>query len=186
MAHDPSGDLGAFIDRARRSLFRLETLDLYDVASDGGDFLGYMRGEDGPDPVRKAAWHKVLKADRDRGVSTRRVHVVRSPLTDYLRYEFEWGYAHNIAYEDIRILDMAERGALASLETSPDYWLIDGHDAAVMHYGDGGRYLGFTVAAPGAAVHYAQAAEIAWEAAEPFAAWWDNHRQFWRASRQAA
>lgn len=179
-------ELGFFIDRAQHSLFRLEALDHYDVGSDGGDFRRYVDGEDGPDPERKAAWHAVLRADLDRGVTTRRVHLVRSPLSDYLRYEFEWGYAHNLAYEDIRILDAAERPAPEILGGLPDFWLVDGSAAAVMHYDDDGRFLGWDEAAPRDVARFAHARDAAWEAAEPFGAWWDDHRQFWRGRRRAA
>lgn len=175
MLPDPAA-LGAFIDQAARSLFRLETLDHYDVSSDGGDFRRYLRGESGPDRDRKAAWHKVLQADLDRGIATSRVHVVRSPLSDYLRYEFDWGYAHNLAYEDIRILDITERPAPVELDGIGDFWLIDGRSAAVMHYDEDGRYLGFDPAPEGAAARYAAAAEAAWRAAVPFESYQDHHR----------
>lgn len=175
MQSDPAA-LGEFIDRAARSLFRLETLDHYDVSSDGGDFRRYVRGERGPDEQRKAAWHKVLQADLDRGVTTSRVHVVRSPLSDYLRYEFNWGYAHNLAYERIRILDLAERQEPAELDGIGDFWLIDGRDAAVMHYDEDGRYLGFDAAPEGRAPRYVAAAGAAWQAAVPFESYQDHHR----------
>lgn len=172
MQSDPAA-LGAFCDQATRTLFRLETLDHYDVSSDGGDFRRYMRGESGPDAERKAAWHKVLQADLDRGVTTSRVHVVRSPLSDYLRYEFEWGYAHNLAYEAIRILDLAEQPLPAELDGIGDFWLADGHAAAVMHYDQDGRYLGFEVSG---ASRYPAAATAAWDAAVPFESYQDHHR----------
>jgi uncharacterized protein DUF6879 len=168
--------LGQFVGQARRSLFRLETLDHYDVSSDGGDFQRYVRGEDGPDMERKAAWHKALQANLDRGLTTRRVHVVRSPLSDYLRYEFDWGYAYNLAYEDIRILDLAHRIETAAtgrfpaaLEGLGDFWLIDGSAVALMHYDQAGRYLGFDAAPDEDVIRYARAAEAVWAAAIPFA-----------------
>jgi hypothetical protein len=175
MQSDPAA-LGEFIDRATRSLSRLETLDRYDVSSDGGDFQRYLRGEAGPDEKRKAAWHKVLQADLDRGIATSRVHVVRSPLSDYLRYEFEWGYAHNLAYERIRILDLAEREAPAELDGIGDFWLVDGCDVAVMHYDEDGRYLGFDTVPEGRASRYIAAAAAAWQAAVPFESYQDHHR----------
>ncbi len=34
--------------------------------------------------------------------------MLRTPLSDYLRYECEWGYTYNVtAGEDVRILDLA-------------------------------------------------------------------------------
>jgi hypothetical protein len=128
----------------------------------------------------------VLQGDLDRGISTRRVHIVSTPLSDYLRYEFEWGYAHNLAYEDIRIIDLTEHPEAVPLAGFGDFWLMDASSVAVMHYGDDGRYLGFTEAAAGDVARYAIAADAAWLAGEPFTAWWDTHREFWRDSRRAA
>jgi hypothetical protein len=172
---DPAA-LGEFIDRAARTLFRLETLDHYDVGSDGGDFQRYLRGESGPDAERKAAWHKVLQADLDRGIATSRVHVVRSPLSDYLRYEFGWGYAYNLAYERIRILDVAEREMPVSLDGIGDFWLLDGRHVAVMHYDEDGRYLGFHEASEDRVPRYMAVADATWRAAVPFETYQDHHR----------
>jgi hypothetical protein len=161
--------LGEFIDAAEHSIFRLETLDRYDVESDGGDFERYVNGEDGPDMARKAAWHATLQGYRDRGVAVSRVHVVRSPLSDYLNYELDWGYAYNVAYEDIRILDMASRPLPAELAGLGDFWLVDGDFAAVMHYDDAGRYLGWEAASLGDSPRYRAAEHAALRAAVPFA-----------------
>ena len=102
--------LGEAIDsRFTRTLFRLEVLDRYDVATDGADYDRYLRGEVGPDPARKEPWLETLRREAAEGKYSHRVHVLTSPLTDYLRYECEWGYAYNAAAgEDIRILDLAE------------------------------------------------------------------------------
>jgi hypothetical protein len=176
---DPA-ELGRFIDeRTVRDLFRLETLDRYDVASDGGDFARYLAGEPGPDMERKGRFLAALQADQARGLTTRRVHVVRSPLTPYLRYEMEWGYAHNAAYEDIRILDLAEVPEPAGL-VAHDFWLIDDREVAIMDYDGEGRYLGF-VPAP-ADSRFLAARDAAWRAGAPFGAYWDSHRQYWRAN----
>lgn len=180
---DPA-ELGRFIDqRAVRDLFRLETLDRYDVASDGGDFARYLAGEPGPDMERKGPFLAALRADQARGLVTRRVHVVRSPLTPYLRYEMEWGYTHNAAYEDIRILDLAEVPEPAGL-SDHDFWLIDGREVAIMAYDGEGCYLGF-VAAP-ADSRFLAARDAAWGAGVPFAAYWHAHRQYWRVNCPAA
>jgi len=38
-------ELGAMLDARRRTLFRLETLDVYEAASDGSDYRRYLDGE---------------------------------------------------------------------------------------------------------------------------------------------
>src|SRR6266566_1232252 len=99
-----------FAEHFHRTAFRLEVRDAYEVASDGGDFARYLAGEPAPDPARKGAWLDELRADTAAGKRWQWCHVVRGPLTGYLRYEFEWGYQVNItAGATVRILDLAER-----------------------------------------------------------------------------
>jgi hypothetical protein len=174
-------ELGDLLDQAQRTLFRLEVLDTYDVASDGGDFARYMAGEPGPDMTRKGPWLERLRQDAARGLCNRRVHVVRSPLSDYLRYEMEWGYAPNAeAGEDIRILDLAEVSEPRGL-ASHDFWLMDDRVAVVMHYDDGGRFTGASVAADGELGRYQRAASVAWQSGVPFGVYWAAHPQYRRA-----
>lgn len=45
-------ELGAYVRRATRSVFRLETLPVYDVPIDRGDFPRYLAGEPEPDLER--------------------------------------------------------------------------------------------------------------------------------------
>jgi hypothetical protein len=175
--------LGDLLDQAQGELFRLEVLDAYDVASDGGDFARYIAGEPGPDMTRKGPWLARLRQDAARGLRNTRVHVVRSPLSDYLRYEMEWGYASNAgAGENIRVLDLAEVSKPPDL-AERDFWLMDDEVVVVMHYGDGGRFLGASVAPDGELDRYRRSARTAWEAGVPFAAYWAAHPQFHRQAR---
>jgi hypothetical protein len=48
-------ELGALLDARRRMLFRLETLDVYEVASDGSDYRRYLDGEPEPEWERRGA-----------------------------------------------------------------------------------------------------------------------------------
>jgi hypothetical protein len=178
--------LGDYIDHHFTStLFRLETLDRYDVSSDGDDLARYLAGEPGPDMARKGPWMDHIRSEVARGLLTYRVHVVRGPLTGYLRFEFEWGYAYNAAAgEHIRILDLAEEAAPPAL-VDEDFWLIGDDQAVLMRYDSGGRFLGAEIASAQAVPHYRAAREAAWQAAVPFAAYWDAHPQY-RRDRHAA
>ncbi|MGW9210144.1 DUF6879 family protein [Embleya sp. NPDC055664] len=70
-----------------------------------------------------------------------RVHVLKSPLTDYFWFELGWGYPGNIAAgEDIRILDVAEK--VVSDLPGHDFWIFDDSRVYRMHYTDGGQFLG--------------------------------------------
>ena len=179
--------LGEYIDaHFSRTLFRLETKDFLDVPSDGEDFQRYLSGQPGPDMARKGPWLDVIRNEAADGKHTFRVHVVRSPLTSYLRFDFEWGYVFNEqAGERIGILDLAERECPSDL-IFQDFWLIDEEHLVLMHYDDCGRYVGAEpISDPEQLVRYKECARTAWAAAQPFGEYWQNHPQEWRSSRVA-
>lgn len=179
--------LGEYIDaRFTRMLWRLETHDHLDVESDGDDFRRYVAGLP-LDMTRRNAWLDVLRGEVADGKHTFRVHVVRSPLTDYLRYVCEWGYQLNEeAGEHIGILDLAERDAPADL-IFQDFWLIDEQHLVLMHYDDAGRFTGAEpVADPQELVRYKACARAAWSAAQLFREYWNAHPESWRSNRNVA
>ena len=166
-----------------RRAFRLETLDAYDVGDDGGDVARYLRGEAEPDPERKGAWLARLRAEQAAGKARQRVHVLGSPLSDYLRYECEWGYLPNVAVgEDVRILDLAERSRPAALDIDHDFWLLDDQVIVRMHYDERGRFLGAEVLDGTELSRYRAAKDAALAEAEPFTRYWDRHPEYHRAN----
>jgi hypothetical protein len=177
-------ELGDYIDSLfTRTLFRLETLAFYDVDSDGTDYHRFLAGEPGPTIARKQPWLDTLAAERARGLYTHRVHILTPPLTAYLQYECEWGYAYNArAGEDIRILDLSEQPEPEAI-VDHDFWLIDDRRVARMHYDRGGRFAGADVAAASDVPRYRRARDAAWAAAEPFATWWARHPEHHRPVR---
>src|SRR5215472_2192629 len=75
------------------------------------------------------------------GKSMRRVRVVRRPLSDYIRYEIEWGFLYNVAAgEDIRVLDLSDRPG-AELPDH-DFWLFDERAVVKMLYRPDGTQIG--------------------------------------------
>ncbi|WP_239028279.1 DUF6879 family protein [Pseudonocardia acidicola] len=167
--------------------FRLEVLQQYEVASDGNDFGRYLRGEPAPTLERKGPWLQRLRNERARGLYRHRVRIVTAPVTDYTRFECEWGYAPNAeAGEDIRILDLAERDWP---ELAPgvhqDFWLLDNEHALSMHYGPTGEFLGAT-AEHNLLPAFRDARDLLWDTAEPFTEWWPRHIELHRDGRQAA
>jgi hypothetical protein len=176
-----AAELGEYIDsRLTRSAFRLELLDRYDVESDGDDVARYLRGEPEPSPERKEPWLDRLRREREAGILNHRVHVLRTPLSDYLRYECEWGHARNAAVEDIRIVDLAERDAPDGLP-GHDFWLIDDLHVIRMHYDEAGRYLGAEPVDDSQLSQYQLARDSAVAAGEPFVDWWSRHPEEWQA-----
>lgn len=170
-----AADLGNYIDsRLTRAAFRLEVLDQYDVDSDGDDYRRFLAGETAPTPERKGLWLERLRQDAAQGILNHRVHVLRRPLTDYLRYEAEWGYAYNAAAgEGIGILDTTDQPAPDVL-VDHDFWLIDDQHAVRMHYSAHGEFVG-AEPVPELLDAYRKARDAAVAAAEPFALWWANH-----------
>lgn len=163
-----------------RSAFRLETLPSYDVGSDGGDVARYLRGEPDPDPERKGPWLRELVEEAAAGKVRSRVRVFTSPPTDYLRYEFEWGYLPNAqAGEQIRVLDLAERERPAEL-VDEDFWLLDNEHVLRMVYDAAGRFEGTLLAAD--PEPYRAARDAAVSAADEFLSWWERHTQYRRAN----
>lgn len=174
-------ELGDYIDsRFTSVLFRLETLDLYDVPSNGGEYERYVAGEVKPNPERSKPWMEHIRGEVARGAHTYRVHVVRSPLNDYLRFECEWGYVYNArAGEHIRILDLAEQPRPAEL-LDEDFWLIEDREVLRMHYDSEGRYVGAEIAPEEVLPRYLAAKDAAWSGAVDFSDYWKAHPEYWR------
>lgn len=169
-------DLYKWFDTASWSLFRLETLDFYEP--DRQEYERWLAGEP-LDMTGIAAWHQLLRAERERGLHRSRVHALRSPLGPYLRFECEL-YAGNVeAGEQISILDLAERPQPEGL-IDEDFWLKDDAEVLLMHYGGGGSFLGGEVMPPGTLPRYLRARDAALEAAEPLESWWAAHPQYHR------
>lgn len=164
------------------SAFRMEVMDRYDVVTDGDDVARYLAGEQVPDAAAKGPWLDQLRDDTAAGKRWSRVHVLQQPLSDYLRYECEWGYVYNAAAgEDIRILDLSEQDRPDAL-IEQEFWILDDACVLRMHY-DAGSFVGGEVLPASELSRYRAARDAAWAAAEPFDPWWARHPQYHRASR---
>lgn len=178
-------ELNAWMDRHfTRSAFRLETLQTYEVASDGSDYRRYLDGEPTWTAERKQPWLDHLAAEAARGLDRYRVRIVTRPISDYTRYECEWGYVPNVAAgEDVHILDLGEQ-AMPSLGDAPlqDWWLVTDATSTVrvvvMRYGNGARFLGaeqvYDVEA------FLSARQRLWRISQPFTEWWARHPELHR------
>jgi hypothetical protein len=182
-------ELGEFIDRHfTHSLFRLETLERYDVESDGGDFEAYLQGKPSPAAAGKQAWLDQLRCEAAEGKHSQRLRVVGDPLSDYIRYECEWGYVFNAqAGEEIRVLDLGQLDWRADLlADEEDFYLVDDQWLVRMIYDDAGRFLGAEVVGESEEFERVQGLiDQLWGVAVPFADWWAAHPQYWRSNRAA-
>ncbi len=152
--------LTAFItERFTRHAFRLETLDAYDVGSDGEDVARYLRGERSPDPARKEPWLSQLRAER--------------------------AVPNDAAGEDIRILDLAERTRPAGLDIDHDFWLLDDQHVVRMHYDQDAHFTGAEVLEPAALPRYLAARDAGLAAAEPFSSYWRWHPEYHQVNQAA-
>ncbi|MGH3913409.1 MAG: DUF6879 family protein [Pseudonocardiaceae bacterium] len=183
-------EFGEIMSSARRSLFRLETLDRYEVPIDGSDMSVYLSGGDQPYNAEKLAWEEHLRAERTAGIWRHRVHLIDTThgLEDYLRYACEWGYAATTsAGEGVRLLDLADTPQARHLiEIDHDFWLIDGERVVRMHYAADATFVGGELMPADTVPSYRAAREIAWTRAEDFTSWWTAHPQYHRAHHHVA
>ncbi|MEV6591541.1 DUF6879 family protein [Streptomyces acidicola] len=160
---------GAF----EREAFRLETLDDYSRSGNVDAYHAFLAGEPQPDDYN-AGWVEELRSHTKKGKRVYRVHILRRPLTDYLRFELGWGYRKNMSGgEEFFILDITDRPNL--LQNVPDFWLFDSESVAVMSYDGGGKYLGSEVLPSERTAEFAQYRNVALAHAKPFTEWWAKY-----------
>ena len=182
-----------------RSAFRLETLQSYEVASDGSDYRRYLDGERTWTPERKQPWLDHLRSERDRGLYRHRVRIVTRPVTPYTRYECEWGYEPNVAAgEDVRVLDLGEYPLSVELTSTDwwrfDWWLIENvareRYVLGMSYEPDGQFRDAWIADKGTdtppVAAFVAIRNLLWSAAEPFTSWWSRHGELHRDGARAA
>ncbi|WP_327066648.1 hypothetical protein OG500_12565 [Kitasatospora sp. NBC_01250] len=150
------------------SAFKMETRDRYDVAGERAEYQAFLDGADMPKEWEDSPW---VRSMTGAGKSLRRVHILRSPLTDYLRFELGWGYVGNArAGEDIRIIDLAELNVTGLPDH--DFWLFDDSRAYRMHYSTDDEFLGAEPLHQDLLPQYLAYRDTAWRHAIPYADYW--------------
>jgi hypothetical protein len=138
-------DLGRLFASFRQSAFRLETLPAYDVEEEAESLRAWRAGEPRPAWHEDREWCRLVAHARAAGKFMQRVRVVRRPLSDYIRLEFDWGYPDNIAAgEDIRILELTGEDQLPFVpdaERGYDFWCFDGLTVVRLEYDGAGRFV---------------------------------------------
>ncbi|MEV0615030.1 DUF6879 family protein [Nonomuraea sp. NPDC050404] len=129
-----------YFDSFKRSAFRLETHPVYTMPGERDTYQRYLSGEE-PTGDHAAQWVEKVRHYRETGRTIGRVHVVTCPLSEYLRYEFEWWYRFNAAAgEDIRILDLTDKANPGVPDY--DFWLFDDLHIVRMMYRPDGTQIG--------------------------------------------
>jgi hypothetical protein len=142
-------EFGRLFETFERTAFRLETLDVYDVEEEREEIARFLAGEDmGPEWIDNP-W---VRSMTDKGKSVSRVHVLRSPLTDYLRYEQ-------------KVTGLPDH----------DFWLFDDRDVYRMHYTPEGKFIGGELLPTDQVREYQGYRDLALTRAVPFAAYWERH-----------
>lgn len=179
---DLAGLAGFIAEHHRRDLIRVETLGRYVSASDGVEFDRYLAGEPERDRAAKAAWLDRIRSDTAERRAWRRIRLVPTPVTDYVRYSCEWGYTDNTAAgEQVRVLDVTAAPAGADvLAAVGDFYLVDGAHVAAMRYDAAGAFVRAEVIDDPIADIYRIAARTAWTISEPFEQWWPRHPEHHR------
>lgn len=151
----------------RTEAFRLELLPQYLVAKEAEAFAAFTAGQPVV-PAGAPAWHSTIAAAAARNAVIRRVHVVRRPLSPYLRFEFTYYDRNERAGEQIRILDLdAYQGPELDLPDT-DFWMFDERAVVAMLYEPDGTQIGRELLADPDVGAYVGWRDAAWNAAVPF------------------
>ncbi|MDH6134431.1 hypothetical protein P3T37_003834 [Kitasatospora sp. MAA4] len=152
------------------SAFKMETRDRYDVEGEREEFQAFLDGADMPEDWEDSPW---VRSMTGAGKRLQRVHILRSPLNDYLRFELGWGYVGNVrAGEDIRIIDLADR----EIDGLPehDFWLFDDARVYRMHYGEDDEFLGAEPLGEESLPKYRAYRDASWKLAVPYVEYWQQ------------
>lgn len=168
MADLLTGDrFGAMFHTVRRSAFRLETRDRYNVPAEQERVRRFLTGDPDEDYLLAAhSWGDMTRAAEAEGRPFSRVRVVSVPLGDYSRYAL-WSAQGNLrAGEEIRYLNRDQADALGLPVRPPhDAWLLDDERVAVLHFDDEDHLLGAELLDDAATVEdHQQWRDIAWKA----------------------
>ena len=153
-----------------RSAFRLELHPVYTMPGEVDELRRFKAGEQPPADYHYG-WLDTMAEARRVGKTVQRVRVVRRPLTDYIRYEFAWGFVYNVeAGEDIRVLDLTD-------QTGPDlpdhdFWLFDETTVVKLLYRPDGTQIGRELVEDPDLDTYLSWRDAAWQAAIPFRDYW--------------
>jgi hypothetical protein len=145
----------------------MELTKIADSNCKDGDCPAVYRTDRAPSGCRVTRSAEARRA----GKTVRRVRVVRRPLTDYIQYEFAWGFVYNVeAGEDIRVLDLTDQPGPQLPDH--DFWLFDDTTVVKLLYRPDGTQEGRELLVDPDLGVYPAWRDAAWQAAVPFRDYW--------------
>jgi hypothetical protein len=119
-----AGAFDALFDTFTHATFRLETLQAYAVSDEDARLRAFRDGTPRPErSVRTSPWLRRIAVSTAEGKSWSRVHLIRHPLTEYVRYELVSYVESQAVGEQVGIVNLDEHPELGGL--GPDFWLFD-------------------------------------------------------------
>lgn len=134
-------DLYDYLKKSKKSLFRFEALQDYQVEEEEKDFQLFI--ESGKvDLTGMKDWLDFVKSNHEIRIKMQRVRLVRLPLTEYTKFGIPAYESEVKLGEEVRIL---EEDAEDKTGIQKDFWLIDDNIVIIMKYNQNGKYEGFEV-----------------------------------------
>ncbi|MFF1570350.1 DUF6879 family protein [Streptomyces sp. NPDC058293] len=122
----------------QRTAVHLEMRDAY-MKSDPA-FVDWQAGERLDPAERWADWHAIVTEAASRGVEVRRARVVSTPVSEYIRFEYDVTDGLNIAAgEDVRWLSRRQASGIAL--PGNDFWLFDSSRVLLNHFDGEGENM---------------------------------------------
>ncbi len=129
-----------YLESAKKSLFRFEYLQDFNIPEEKDDFETYKKTGKF-DPTMMKEWWNFLESKQREGVIAQRVRLVREPFTKYTEWEIEI-YKETIKHGD-EIKTLSEDKLTTALDELKDFWIIDDSIVLSIKYTSIGEYLGF-------------------------------------------
>jgi hypothetical protein len=152
-------DLRSLFDGATRSVFRLETLQVYDAPGEAERVQTFAAGREGWQRPADDESLRMIREMTAQGVAWSRVHVLEAPLTAYLKFELAAYHENEAAGEAVWIADRATHPDLAGL--NEDFILIDDRVGVLFRYDQAGRRLAWERIADGHLDRYRRHRDLA-------------------------
>ena len=155
------------LSRAQRSAVHLEVRDHYQ--SEDPDFLAWRESRRFHLDNREdwwEGWHDAVHDAVARGVAVRRARVVSEPLSEYVRFEYDYAVTNLAAGEQVRWLPRRQAKGLAI--PAVDFWVFDEETVLFHHFSGDGRLMEREYVRDGVLAKWcADSFETIWERATP-------------------